>query len=385
MIRCIFWKICRYLYVGIAKPLLFLISPDKIHDITIRFCIAVRRIVPLGWFVRLIFTARHDERLIQDYHGVKFNSPVGLAAGFDKNGEAMTAIATLGFGFETVGSVTAKRCTGNPRPWFYRLPKTGSLVVNAGLNNDGSSVVIERIREYCSQSVQDFPIILSVAKTNNRKAVDTEAGIADYITTIKRVKNEQFVQMVELNISCPNTHGGEPFTTPKRLERLLTAVDAVNIKQPVYVKMPVDMPWNAFKGLLDVIIKHDVSGVTIANLAKDRTKIELKDNLPDTVHGNLSGKPTLQPSNELIRQTYINYGDKLTIIGVGGIFSAEDAYTKIRLGASLVEIITGMIFRGPQLVAEINYDLSRYLERDGYTHISQAIGIDANIEVPSLK
>lgn len=143
--------------------------------------------------------------------------------------------------------------------------------------------------------------------------------------------------------------------------------------------MPIDLSWVAFKGLLDVIVKHRVVGVTIANLVKDRDKVDLKDYLPNKIPGNLSGRPTLQPSNELIRQTFLSYGDKLTIIGVGGIFSADDAYAKIRLGASLVELLTGMIFNGPQLAAEISDGLSRLIESDGYTHISQAIGIDAII------
>jgi dihydroorotate dehydrogenase (fumarate) len=245
------------------------------------------------------------------------------------------------------------------------------------LANDGSRVIIKRLRKYNQHVIRQFPIVLSIAKTNSQNVVDVKDGIADYVTTLKRAKNEQSIKMIELNISCPNAYGGEPFTTPNRLDRLLTAVDKVGAKQPIYIKMPVDLSWDAFRALLDVIVKHRVVGVTIANLAKDRAKIELKDNLPDNIKGNLSGMPTWQPSNDLIRQTYLNYGDKLTIIGVGGIFSAEDAYAKIRLGASLVEIITGMIFCGPQLAAEINLGLLQLLERDGYTSISQAIGADA--------
>jgi len=126
------------------------------------------------------------------------------------------------------------------------------------------------------------------------------------------------------------------------------------------------------------LLHINVVGVTISNLAKDRSILDLKDPLPDAIAGNLSGKPTVISSNKLIRQTYLTYGDRLTIIGVGGIFSADDAYTKIRLGASLVELITGMIFCGPQLIAEINDGLVRLLERDGYADIGQAVGVDAD-------
>jgi dihydroorotate dehydrogenase (fumarate) len=315
--------------------------------------------------------------LVQTYQGVEFASPVGIAAGFDKNGEISPIIAALGFGFSEVGSVTAELCEGNSRPWFYRLPKTQSLVVNAGLANDGSRVIIERIRQFPAASITGFPIVLSVAKTNSRKVVDEKTGIADYVTTVKRANKEKRIAMIELNISCPNTYGGEPFTTPDRLERLLAAVDTVKVKQPVYIKMPTNLPWAELQGLLDVTVKHRVAGVTISNLAKDRTKLEIKDDLPDTIPGNLSGKPTWKSSNELIRRAYLGYGEKLTIIGVGGIFSAEDAYAKIKLGASLIELITGMIFCGPQLAAEINDGIVRLLKQDGYTHISQAVGADA--------
>jgi len=141
--------------------------------------------------------------------------------------------------------------------------------------------------------------------------------------------------------------------------------------------MPSDLDWPQFNKLLQEIIKHRIAGVTISNLAKDRSKLKLKDELPATVKGNLSGKPTWEISNHLIKETFLNYGDKLTIIGVGGVFSPEDAYTKIKLGASLVELITGMIFGGPQLIGQINLGIVKLLKKDGYRHISEAIGVDA--------
>ncbi|HZJ34605.1 MAG TPA: quinone-dependent dihydroorotate dehydrogenase [Candidatus Angelobacter sp.] len=376
MIRRNIWKINRFSYKYIAKPVLFLMTPDYTHSSMITVGSAIGKVAFVRLLMKLASKRPRDTRLIQKYHGVEFDSPVGLSAGLDKNGEIIPMIANLGFGFTEVGSVTAKQCKGNPRPWFYRLPKTQSLVVYAGLGNQGSATIIKRIHQYPQKAIHNFPIILSVAKTNSCEVVDIKTGIADYVTTVKRAKNEPRIKMIELNISCPNTFGGEPFTTPSRLERLLKAVDTVGTRQPIYIKMPVDLPWDAFRALLDVIVRHRVVGVTIANLAKDRTKVELKDVLPDSVQGNLSGKPTWKLCNELIRQTYLAYGDKLTIIGVGGIFTAEDAYTKIRLGASLIEVITGVIYGGPQIAIEINDGLVSLLERDGYTNISQAIGVD---------
>lgn len=377
MIRPILWKISRLLYIYVAKPLLFLVPPDKVHYGTIRLTSMVGSFGLTRGLVRLIFKAPRNERLVQNYHDIEFTNPVGLAAGFDKNGQVVPMIAALGFGFGEVGSITADRCKGNDRPWFFRLPKTQSLVVNAGLANDGSRIIIDRLRSYSSKAIQNFPIILSVAKTNSRKVVDDKSGVIDYVESVKRASRESRITMIELNISCPNTFGGEPFTTPGRLELLLTAVDAVKAKQPIFIKMPTSLGWDEFKELLGVIIGHNVAGVTVSNLAKNRALLDIKDTLPDSVPGNLSGKPTVKSSNELIRQTYLGYGDKLTIIGVGGVFTAEDAYAKIRLGANLVELITGMIFRGPQLAAEINDGLSKLLVKDGYSHISEVIGIDA--------
>lgn len=326
------------------------------------------------WLTRIFFLRDHSI-LRQSYHGLTFNNPVGVAAGFDKNAETVPVMASLGFGFMEVGSVTARRCAGNPRPWFYRLPKTKSIVVHVGLANQGSKTVIRQIEGYKDKLPVHFPVILSVAKTNSPTAVTDRSAIEDYVASIKRARGKQSISMIEINISCPNTYGGEPFTTPDRLDRLLQAVDEVGVAQPIFIKMPSDLPWRTFKSLLDVILRHSIAGVTIANLVKHRN--HLKDELPPTVQGGLSGRPTWDTSNELIRRTYKTCGDRLTIIGVGGVFTADDAYTKIRLGASLIELITGMIFEGPQIAAAINADLSKLLQEDGYMHISEAIGVDA--------
>lgn len=377
MIRRFLWGIADWLYAHVAKPVLFRIQPDAVHSGMTKITAVAARVGILRGFVRWIFVRPRDERIEQTFHGLKFTNPVGLAAGFDKDGEVIPVIAALGFGFGEVGSVTAKPCPGNPRPWFYRLPKSKSAVVNAGLGNEGSKVILERLRKYPARSLHNFPVFLSVAKTNIKSVVSEAEGIKDFVTTVKRAKDEITIQAIELNVSCPNAYGGEPFTTPSSLDNLLKEIDKLAITQPIYVKMPIDLSWKAFSRLLDVIIKHQVAGVTVSNLAKDRTQIDPRDVLPDTVSGNFSGKLTWDGSNELIRRTYLKYGDKLTIIGLGGIFTADDAYTKIRLGASLVQIITGMLFNGPQLAATISYDLSKLLERDGFSHISHAIGVDA--------
>ncbi len=378
MIQRLIWRVIRLLYVYLAKPILFLISPDKTHADMIKFSVFFGKFALTRGITKLVFSKKPDNRLVQHLFGIKFNNPVGIAAGLDKNAEMMPISMRLGFGFTEVGSVTALPCAGNPRPWFFRLPLSKSLVVNAGLGNEGSQVNLKRLSD--CKYIKGFPVILSVAKTNCKDVVSVNQGILDYINTVKLSKDNQNVSMIELNISCPNAFGGEPFIMPARLEKLLKAIDKLDVEVPITVKMPVDLPWDAFAALLKVIVAHPViQAVTIANLYKDRLSANLSENLSDTVRGNLSGKPTFLASNDLIRKTYLNYGKKLKIIGVGGIFTAEDAYTKIKMGASLVELVTGMIFTGPQIAAEINYDLAKLLKRDGFKNISEAVGSDANL------
>jgi hypothetical protein len=142
------------------------------------------------------------------------------------------------------------------------------------------------------------------------------------------------------------------------------------------LKMPINKAWSEFRELLEVIVKHDVQGVAIGNLLHERNGVDKRDKLDSKIPGNLSGKPTRKVSTELIKYTYAEYGDRLVIIGIGGVFSAYDAYTKIRAGASLVALITGMIFEGPQLIGEINAGLEKYLKRDGFSSVCEAIGAD---------
>ena len=368
--------ISRFGYRHIAKPILFSLPPDTVHEGLMQVGSRVQKIRPLRSLLTTSWRYDNPAVLSQDIAGITYENPVGLSAGFDKNIQLLPLLKAIGFGFVTGGSVTYEPCAGNPRPWFYRLPKSKSLVVNAGLANQGINAVGQRVQGYPKATFAHSVLSISVAKANSPEVVSDEDGIADYIGSLRDIKTHHLSEVVEINISCPNTYGGEPFTTPERLEALLVEVDKLHLSQPVYIKMPQSLPWQEFQELLEVIVSHQVTGVTIANLAKNRHEITLADDLPDTIPGNLSGEPTAEKANELIAATYRQYGDTLVIIGVGGIFSAEDAYRKIKLGASLVGLVTGLIFEGPQLIGQINKDLVELLQRDGYTHISQAIGVD---------
>lgn len=359
-------------YRIIAKPILFKQKPDAVHTSLLKVGSYIQKSAAMRGVLHSTMAYSNEAVLGQTLNGIYFSNPVGLSAGFDKNFELVPLLKSVGFGFMEGGSLTYHECAGNPRPWFYRLPNTKSIVVHAGLANQGVTPIVDRIRNYAPSVIENFPLNISVAKTNSPEAATDIEAINDYVGSLQAIKKKNVGRMVTLNISCPNTYGGEPFTTPDRLEQLLAAVDIAEMEVPIFIKMPAHLPWERFKLLVDIATTHKISGLTISNLAKDRRIAKIADPLPDIVKGGLSGKPTWDLSNELIRKTRAQYGSRFTIIGVGGIFSAEDAYTKIKLGANLVELITGMIFEGPQLVGQINQGLARLLERDGYNNIAEA-------------
>lgn len=361
-------------YKHAVKPLLFRQKPDAVHNRMIRIGSTLQRSQAARQLLNASWAYKNETALSQTVAGIYFSNPVGLSAGFDKNFELPPLLKAIGFGFMEGGSMTYRPCDGNPRPWFYRLPKTQSLVVHAGLGNQGSKASIDAIRSYPSGTFSQFPLNISVAKTNSPEACSEKDAILDYVASLVALEHAGLGALYTLNISCPNTYGGEPFTTPERLDHLLMATDNLNLSCPLFIKMPSDLQWPAFRRLASVAAEHNVTGLTISNLAKDRSKIELKDPLPDSVKGNLSGKPTQALSDELIRRTYLAFPGRFVIIGVGGIFSAEDAYRKFRNGADLVELITGMIFEGPQLIGQINRGLVALLRRDGFQNISEAVG-----------
>lgn len=368
-------SVTRFGYQKLAKPLLFKRNPDEVHADLVKTAKRTQNLPGVRALPRL--WAYNNPSLETKVAGVMFRNPVGLSAGFDKTIEMPTTMKNVGFGWMTGGSVTLGVYKGNKRPWFYRLPNTKSIVVNAGLPSEGTPVVAGRVASYNTAFFQDFPLNVSIAKTNSRECATDEAAIQDYCESLAEFDVLPQVRMLEINISCPNTFGGEPFTTPSRLEKLLAAVDDLGLKKPVFIKMPISLPLASFDKLLVVVARHTIAGVCVGNLLKDRKKADLKDTLPADVKGNLSGKPNRQLTTELVRRTYKKYGDKLIIIGIGGVMSAEDAYEKIKAGASLVALVTGLMFEGPQIVGEINHGLARLLRRDGYANIAEAVGVDA--------
>lgn len=365
-----------FVYKLIGKPLFFLLSPEWVHEQAMWWGEKMGNISFVRILFHNIFSFTHPS-LQQKISGISFQNPIGLSAGYDYEASFPKILPSFGFGFETVGTISNHSFEGNKKPRLGRLAKSKSLLVNKGFRNPGAGAIIEKLKGISFA----FPLGISIGRTNSTKIAGTQQkAVQDVKEAFEKflasaVKNNYY----EFNISCPNLKGGVSFYPPKELSALLIAVGKLKIKKPVFVKMPIEKSDNEVREMLDVIVKHKwISGVIFGNLQKNRKDPSFdQDEIKKAGVGNFSGKPTFRRSNELIRLSYRKYGKKLVIIGCGGVFNAQDAYRKIRLGASLVQMITGMIFEGPQVITQINRDLVKLMEQDGYSNIKEAVGVDA--------
>ncbi len=363
-------------YKLFAKPLFFILPAEWVHEQAMFWGEMVGKIPLKRAFLHNIFSFKHPA-IKQKIAGITFENPIGLSAGYDYMSSFTQILPSIGFGFETVGTISNHPFEGNKKPRLGRLPHSKSLLVNKGFRNPGADATIIKLKG----KTFEFPLGVSIGKTNSLEIAGTQKdAVADVVEAFQkfekaRLRNNYY----ELNISCPNLKGGVSFYPPKELNALLIAVGKLKIKKPVFVKMPIEKSDKEVLEMLDVIVKHKwISGVIFGNLQKNRKDPSFdQDEIKKAGVGNFSGKPTYRRSNELIKLAYANYGKKLIIIGCGGVFTAEDAYRKIRLGASLIQMITGMIFEGPQRITQINRGLVDLLEQDGYSHIGEAVGVDA--------
>ena len=359
-------KLIHFFYAKALKPIYFLRDPEEVHDAMTRIGEFLGKYAITRKITSLLFSFSHP-MLEQNILGIHFPNPIGLAAGFDKNALLTDILPSVGFGFAEVGSITGEPCEGNPKPRLWRLKKSRALVVYYGLKNEGCEKIAGRLR---SKNFK-IPIGTSIAKTNSPSTIETEAGINDYLKAFRRLID--IGHYFTINISCPNAFGGEPFTEPERLNRLLSTIDSVSAKKPIFLKISPDLDEERVSAILRVCENHRVHGFICSNLTKNRNSSKIRDQIiPEK--GGISGKVTEELSNAQIRFIYRKTGNKYIIIGCGGIFSATDAYTKIKAGASLLQLITGMIFEGPQLISEINRGLVQLLKKDGFQNIQEARG-----------
>ncbi len=345
-----------FAYQKILRPVLFRFDAEQVHKAVVTLGEGLGRLpLPL---------AERPKELASQVAGIKFSSPIGLAAGFDYEARLTQVLPLLGFGFETVGTITYPPSAGNPKPQLGRLPRSKSLMVNKGFRNLGARATAARLAPL------KFSIPVGVSLGSRQASV---AGIVKAFETFENSKSRH--SYYELNMSCPNLQTRRDFYSPKNLTELLIAVDHLRIQRPIFVKMPISKTDQEVLRLLDTICSHCPAGVIFGNLQKDRQDpVLVKSEVTKFSVGNFSGLPTKERSNQLIRLAYRHFHNRLIIIGCGGVFNASDAYEKICLGATLVQLITGLVFQGPQLVWQINCGLTDLLRRDGFKNISEAIG-----------
>lgn len=361
-------KLNRFIYKTFLKRIFFAIDPETIHDRMIECGRLLGKTLATKKLIALFFSYS-NKKLEQKILGINFPNPIGLAAGFDKDAYLTDILPAVGFGYGEVGSITGKACRGNPKPRLWRLKKSRSLLVYYGLKNEGCEKIAERLRG----KTFSIPIGISIAKTNSKKTVGIDAGIDDYAKAFSKFVN--IGSYFTINISCPNAFGGEPFTDTIRLDKLLDRIDKIATEKPIFLKLSPDLTKQKVDKILSISYRHRIDGLICTNLTKKRENDKIvDDDIPPK--GGMSGKIVEDLSNELISYVYRKTKGKFIIIGCGGVFSAEDAYRKIKLGASLIQLITGMVFEGPQLISEINQGLVRLLEKDGLRNISKAVGRD---------
>ncbi len=353
-------------YKWILKPILFRFDPENAHNkisgignFLGKYSIT-KKIVSILWNYS-------NETLAQNILGINFKNPVGLSAGFDKNAELTEIIPLIGFGFMEVGSITGDACAGNPKPRLWRLKKSKSLAVYYGLMNDGCEAVAKKLKG----KKFAIPIGINVAKTNCKKTADTEKAIEDYLKTYKAFIN--IGDYCVINISCPNAFGGQPFTDSVKLNALLQKIMSIPKNKPIFLKLSPDLSKKEIDEIIVIATRWKIDGFICTNLTKNRNNKNIIDENVSKL-GGFSGKVLNNLSDELLRYVYKKTNGKFIIIGSGGIFTAEDAYRKIKAGASLVQLITGMVFEGPQLISDINKGLVKLLKADGYKNIFEVIG-----------
>lgn len=353
----------------LIRPILFKLDAETAHRLAIQSAKLFQTIPRLG-------VTKTSASLVQTLWGIRFSNPVGIAAGLDKNAECLPYWARMGCGFAEVGSVSADLAPGNPRPRAFRLPADRALINRMGLNNDGAEAIVRRIP---SRSRRSIPVGINIVKTHRDGLLGSDA-IEDFCSCYQTVVPH--AEYVTLNISCPNTSEGKTFEEPNFLDQLLTAIQNTEAKQqPLLVKLSPPATTIIDEGryaeLLTVILSHDVDGIVAANTATDRNRLKSDTSLIQKIgRGGLSGRPIAARSTSLIRFLFRKTDGRLPIIGVGGIDSADEAFRKIRAGASLVQLYTGLVYEGPGLVKLIVRGLARHLDQTG-KNLSEIVGEDA--------
>jgi dihydroorotate dehydrogenase len=343
-----------------AKPLLFALPAETAHE-TVSELLRLAQGTPVEDLLARRY-AVEDDRLAVDAFGLRFPNPVGVAAGFDKNARVPRALAALGFGHVEVGGVTAEAQPGNPRPRLFRLAEDRALINRMGFNNEGADAVGARLADL------DLPVPLGV-NVGKSKSTPLEEAESDYRYTYERVADS--ADYVVVNVSSPNTPGLRSLQRRDRLESILGTLRDAGA-DPLLVKLSPDLADTAVEEALAVVDDLDLEGVIATNTTTGRPDTLGSPHRAET--GGLSGAPIEGRATEMVR--FVAERTDVPVVGVGGVADAEGAYAKIRAGASLVQLYTGLIYEGPGVAHEINRGLLELLERDGFESVEAAVGAD---------
>ncbi len=360
-------------YRRALRPLLFQMDPESAHEWAIEM-LATANALPLG-ASRRAFT---HARLAMTVAGLNFPNPIGLAAGCDKNGKAVAVWPRFGFGAVEVGTVTAQPQPGNPRPRVFRVPEFGAIVNRLGFNSEGSEIVAKRLAQLRRARPLPVPLGINIGKT--KLVSGDDAILDDYRAGFRRLS--RLADFIVVNVSSPNTPGLRQWQEREKLSALLGTLmeegQSLAAKRgtgapPIFVKISPDMADGDMDDVVEVALAVGLAGIIATN-----TTIRREGSVADVEQtGGLSGKPLRERANEVIRFLYRRSEGKLPLIGVGGIFTAEDAYERIRSGASLLQIYTSLIYEGPYLPRNLNEGLLRLMARDGVGHLSELVGTGA--------
>ncbi len=336
-------------------PIIRRFDPETAHGLALRL-LACGIMPPVG--------GENPAALAVRAMGLSFANPIGLAAGFDKNAVAAHRLSRLGFGFGEVGGVTPRPQVGNPRPRLFRLDGDFGAINRMGFNNEGEAAVALRVR---AARHPGFPLGVNLASNS-----DSEAPAEDFVRLVQGFA--PIADYLTVDVSCPNTKNGRMFQDPVRLDDLLQRLLAARggHRTPMLVKLASDLSEAEALAIAEVTMRHGLSGLVVANTSAQRPDSLTSPHKAE--RGGLSGRPIYGASTALLAAIRRAVGKDATLVGVGGIFTGEDAYGKIRAGANLLQLYTAMVFRGPGVVGAIKQELAALLARDGFASVADAVG-----------
>ena len=341
---------------NILRPLIFRFSPEVAHSLAIK---ALK-------LNNIPFSKPKDNHILETtIFEKKLSSPIGVAAGFDKNAEVYNPLFNLGFGFVEVGTITPKPQFGNPKPRVFRLEEDEALINRLGFNNSGSEQISKRIKENNKKGFLGINIGPNKNSTNR---------VEDYLICFRKFYN--LADYITINISSPNTENLRDFHNQDELNLLIDKIKnerkELNSNVPIAIKVSPDLNDNQINEVSNILLEQEI-GIVIVSNTTDKNRENLK-NINKLEKGGLSGKPIEKISNEAISKFYKILKDKTKIIGVGGVSNGQDAFEKITSGATLVQLYTGMVYRGPRIASKISKELIDLLKNKGFKNVSEAIG-----------